>query len=357
MHCVAPLLAVADDWVSPANSPGDSDTEKLQYALDNYQRVLLDRDYNVTSVAIHRVGQRVDFRGYGLNGVDQNRDNEACLYIRGRELDLRDVRVNANYCYRAAIRWHSVESDRPAQYNKVFGMHVTHARVGILYGAFADPVDSPQSENAIFGLTFRCVQVCIRCNQPNGYLYIANSVLDCNPFEWRRDRPGDFDDASARAVLIERGHIEVANSEILKTSTQKGHMTEVSDAGSLKLANCHYESGGAAFLLRGGLWASNLSGHVNSDSTPVFDIPADAGRGVAMLSNCHLRRMRVVSRYSGMALIRSAPQVQYRVSLSNCLLDGWQPHRLASGGVTSSARQVLFRFVREGTDTQEEFVD
>ena len=354
-----PAAARAQDrgWVCPSQCPGNDDTAKVQHAFDSYDRVYLDRDYDVSSVAIHRLGQHVAFRGHSLNGVHEDPNAEACLHISGRNLTLRDVRVSARYGYQAAVRWHSVSRRTPAQYNKVFGMHIMRARVGLLFGVFSSPVDAPQSENAIFGVTFRGVQTCVHVNQPNGFLYIVNSVIDCNPYEWRRDKPDQFDDTAARAMVIEHGQVEVANSELLKTSTQKGYLLEIGARGVLKAANCHFESGAAACLLRGQFWASNLSGLINSDSVPVLDLPADAVGPFSAWSNCRIRRKLAVSRYSGMWFVRSKPQTKYRVAFSNCALDGWKPRYLSSGGVKCSAKQIYYRYVTAERKIEEEFVE
>ena len=343
------------NWISPSECPGEDDTARVQHALDHHARVYFDRDYEVTSVAIHRIGQHVEFRGHRLVGIAP--DAEACLFIRGRKLTLRDVNVCANYGYAAAIRWHSVQRQKPAQYNRVFGMHVSKAKIGLLYGDFENPVDSPQSENAIFGLTFRSVERCIVVNQPNGFLYIVNSVIDCNANEWKQERSGEFDDEAARALVLDQGHVEISNSELLKTSTQKGHMIEVGNSGTLKLSNCHFESGAAAFLLRGRLWASNLSGRINSDSQPLLDIPADANGRLASFANLELRREIAVSRYSGMPVVKSHAETDYRVIMNTCVFEGWKPGRVVSGGAKVTRRQALFQFLEADNRPDEDFVE
>ncbi len=342
-----------EGWICPSRCPGSNDTERVQAALDNHGRVYLDRDYTIRSAVIHRIGQHVDFRGHALLAAPDG-DAEPVLEIRGRELTLRDVRVNANYRSGAAVRWHSVTPNKPAQYNKVFGMHIMHARTGLLYGDTAVPVDAPQSENAIFGLTFRAVHVCLHVNQPNGFLYIVNSVIDCNAFEWTRDRPGQFDESSARSLLLQCGQVEISNSEILKTATKKGWMVDVRPSATLKLANCHFESAAAGFLLSGSLWASNLSGLLNNDSAPVFDVPSKTALKFCALSNCRFQRPLDVSKYSGTAAVRSGPESAGRIGMANCLFDGWPSARLSSGGVRSSGVNVVFRFLDEQGEVREE---
>jgi hypothetical protein len=181
-------------------------------------------------------------------------------------------------------------------------------------------------------------------NQPNGFLYIANSVLDCNPFEWSIERPGSFDDAAARALCVDVGQVEVVNSELLKTATQKGRMVEVNRQGTLKLANCHFETGATAFLVGGTLRAANLSGLTNNDSAPVFEVGPGAGPGLASLTNCDFRRKMGVSAYSAMPLIRATAETGLRFALVNCEMVGWRPERLSSPSVKTSAANLLFRF-------------
>jgi hypothetical protein len=226
-------------------------------------------------------------------------------------------------------------------------MHITRARTGLLFGDITAPVDAPQSENAIFGLTFRCVQVCLHVNQPNGFLFIVNSVIDCNANEWSQDRPGKFDETAARALLLKQGQVEIANSEILKTATQKGYMVELDPAATLKLSNCHFESGAAGFLVSGSLWAANLSGLINNDSAPVVDVPPKVALPFCALNNCHFRRPLAVSRYSGMAAVCSGPDSTGRIGVVNCLFDGWRPSRFFSGGVQPLGLNVVFRHVHD----------
>ncbi len=346
-------VAQAEGWICPSRCPGSNDTERVQEALDKHSRVYLDRNYEVRSAVIHRVGQHVEFRGYTLNAAP-GYDTESLLDIRGRELTLRDVRVNANYRSGAAVRWHSVHASKPAQYNKVFGMHIARARTGLLFGDTTAAVDAPQSENAIFGLTFRAVQVCLHVNQPNGFLFIVNSVMDCNANEWSQDHPGQFDETAARALLLGQGQVEIANSELLKTATQKGYMAELGPAATLKLSNCHFESGAAGFLVSGSLWASNLSGLINNDSVPVVDIPPKIALPFCALNNCLFNRPIAVSRYSAMAAVRSPPESTGRIGMVNCLLDGWKPACFFSGGVQPLGPNVLFRYLdAEGQVTEE----
>lgn len=345
----------AEGWICPSRCPGSSDTERVQAALDKHSRVYLDRDYMVSSVVIHRIGQHVDFRGHTLNAATDS-DTEPVLDICGRELTLRDVRVNANYRASAAVRWHSVHPTKPAQYNKVFGMHIMHARTGLLYGDTTSPVDAPQSENAIFGLTFRAVQVCLHLNQPNGFLYLINSVMDCNAFEWTQGRPGQFDESRARALLLQCGQVEISNSELLKTATKKGWMVEVQPSATLKLSNCHFESAAAGFLVSGSLWASNLSGLINNDSVPVIDAPPKAAMKFCALSNCHFQRRLAVSGYSGMAAVRTCPESTGRIGIVNCLFDGWQQSRFFSGGVKPLGVNVVFRFLDSQNEVREELL-
>ena len=233
-------------------------------------------------------------------------------------------------------------------------MHITKARTGLLFGDATSPVDAPQSENAIFGLTFRAVQVCLHVNQPNGLLYIVNSVVDCNPNEWNDERPGKFDESGARALLLQDGHVEISNSEILKTATQEGHMVELRPSATLKLSNCHFETGAAGFLMSGSFWASNLSGLLNNDSVPVFDVPPKVTLKFCALTNCRFRREVSVSSYSGMAAVRSGPDSTGQIGAINCLFDGWKPSRFFSGGVQPLGFNIVFRYLdAKGQATEE----
>jgi hypothetical protein len=362
---VAMIGGVAGAAMCPSDCPGPDDTARVQYALDHADEVYFDRDYQVRSVTIHRLGQHVEFRGHALRatGAESSSparaDLPACLVITGRQLTLRDVTVDAGYHVPVAVHWHSVDRTHPAQFNRVDGLHIARAKIGLLYGAMDNPVDSPQSENVITGMKFRGAHQCIYVNQPNGFLFISQSVLDCNPYEWTQERPGAFDDETARAIHVECGHLAVTNSEILKTFTQRGHMIELGWAGTLKLSNCHFETGAAGVLLGGRLWGTNLTGRVTGDSQPVIDVETPVATKlepnaaidfppVASLANVELRRNLAIARYSGIPVVRSAPGAEddepARVWLRGAVIEGWRPERLDAGGARVTASDVLFRY-------------
>jgi len=62
-------------------------------------------------------------------------------------------------------------------------MRISNAVNGLIYGQVvgSSSVDAAQSENTIYSLTFRAVQICFTGNQTNGYLTLVSPTLDCNP--------------------------------------------------------------------------------------------------------------------------------------------------------------------------------
>ncbi len=151
---------------------GNDDHLAIQAAMNSGHMVYFDQNY-CTSVPIDigGSGQLVDFKGYSLTGISTVAQ-DAVLQITGSGLTLRNISVNANFePYNTGVHWFSVAGDNPAQYDRVFGLTIENAVIGLVFGSYLNVQNPPsytQSEDYIFDIYFNAVQNCIQYNQPNG---------------------------------------------------------------------------------------------------------------------------------------------------------------------------------------------
>jgi len=327
------LFITPEDFGATGASAFPGDTVAVQAALDDGRPVRFIRDYYVDTIVIGGIGRTVDFNGYGLIGC-AGYGPDYLLAITGRELVLNKVKVNANFlAYGSAIRWHSLSAGAPAQYNKVYGMHIAYATNGLTFGQqIGTPsVDAAQSENVIYSLTFRGVRNCFTGNQSNGFLTLVNPVLDCNPYEWSTQPGYDVTayQTAARCFNNALCVLVIVGGEILKTSTQLGYGFE--GKGFITLG-AQYEIGCAWGFLTGGATIKDGGGYMASDSKSVFVISAAAPTGSQLLlDNFTVKRGAGVGSYSGAVMIDSSANQAFTPTLTNCSIDEWKANYLVSG--------------------------
>jgi hypothetical protein len=337
---------------------GATDQIKVQAAFDSGKPIRFSKSYSVDSVEISSVGQTIDFCGYSLVGT-RTFDAVGAQYvlaITGRELRLYDVSVNANFKnYASAIRWFSKSAGEPAQYNNVYGMAVAYCNIGLLYGQeIATPsLDSPQSENSIYGFKCRGAQQSFVGNQSNGFITLVAPILDCNPYEWTL-QPGynaTTWQTAARSIVNIVGNVVILGGEVLKTSTQLGYGVEGKD---IAMMGTTIEIACANFLVTGG----NIQLHaiqnfyMGSDSANVFTVQANAGdKGDAMvtLNNCTPKRGDNVWSFSGSTMIKGNSTIPVVFNFLNCSIRNWSISRIANSNASvvgaSEVSNAIVRFV------------
>jgi hypothetical protein len=172
----------------------------------------------------------------------------ALVNITNREQTFYGMQINGNYQthFTAALRIHSVSgSGYWPGFVRMYDLNILSAKIGILYGAITSPVDAPVSENTIEGYTTRGVERPIYLNQPNGFLNLTNSVLDCGAAEdptWN----------ATTACCIENIEcvLKVSNSELIKVASGVGY--GIKNSSALNISNCDSEIPATQFLLNDG---------------------------------------------------------------------------------------------------------
>lgn len=336
---------------------GATDQIKVQAAFDSGKPIRFSKSYSVDSVEISSVGQTIDFCGYSLVGT-RSFDAAAAQYvlaITGRELRLYDVSVNANFKnYKSAIRWFSKSVGEPAQYNNVYGMAVAYCNIGLLYGQeISTPsLDSPQSENSIYGFKCRGAQQSFVGNQSNGFITLVAPILDCNPYEWSL-QPGynaTTWQTAARTIINAVGNIVILGGEVLKTSTQLGYGVE---GGNICMVGTTIEIACANFLVNGKIDLKDIQNfYMASDSTNVFVIESSAGNAgdvMVTLDNCTPYRGDNVWSFSGSTMIKGDSTIPVVFNFLNCSIRNWRVSRIANSNASvvgaSEVSNAIVRFV------------
>lgn len=326
-----------EEFRIPTDVPG-IDTNLVQRAFDSGVSLVFTQNYNVDSVSILTIGQHIDFCGYSLIGTRSLASTAAqfVLGIAARQLTLTNVAVNADFKnYGAAIRWYSESAGAPAQFNNVYGMSVSYAKIGLLFGQEigTSSVDAAQSENTVYGFKTRGIQQPFVGNQSNGFVTLVSPQLDCNPYEWTT-QPG-YDattwQTAARSVINYVGALVIVGGEMLKTSSQLGYGVE---GTNIVMTSTTIEFACANFLVRGGnlLIRDVQNLYMASDSAPVFELETFAGDTPAIitLDSCVLRRGNNVWSYSGESLIKGTTTLPVTFNFVNCVIENWDVARIAS---------------------------
>lgn len=331
--------------VSVEDFDGATDTLKVQAAFNSGRSIVFTKSYSVDTVTLSSVGQTIDFNGFSLIGtrVSGGPTAQFVLAITGRELTLYNVNVNVNFKnYTCGIRWHSVSSGAPAQYNKVYGMRISNAVNGLIYGqeVGSTPVDAAQSENTIYSLTFRAVQICFTGNQSNGFLTLVSPSLDCNPYEWTSQPGYNATTWQTAALCIQNpaNVLVILGGEILKTSTQLGY--GVSGA-SFSLLGTTIEIACANFYLTNGdvTIKDTFNFYMASDSANLITLASTIDGTNAkpvVLDNCEMARGNNVWTYSGSSLVVGTTTTPLVFNINNCKINNWTGSRI----ITNNAPAV-----------------
>lgn len=312
------------------------DHDALQTAMDRPEPVCFDRSYSTSApVNIGGTGKTVDFNGYSIGGISDTAQ-DAVLWITGSNLTLRDVDVSCNFKpYNTGIHWMSTSPSNPSRNNRVYGLTVYYAAVGVLFGSYLyvpNPPSAQQSENYIYGINFRGVNNCIQMNQPGGALAINGGNIDCGMFEWPA-----FDAAASRCYNVKSGDLKITNCELLKTQTQQGYAFE----GPATIFNCHTEAQSNWFLNPGCTTVSGMSGYMGNDSASYFTV-SDGATGRCVVSDCDFIRGTGVAAYSGQPLINAPNAPDYDFAISNSTFSEWKQSYLTNGNARIHITQSRF---------------
>lgn len=334
-----PINEKLAEWVSVADFDGATDQIKLQAALNSGVPVFFDRNYTVDAVSIVTTNQVVDFNGFSIIGTRPlaSPGAGAVLSINAGYLKLYNVSVNVDFKnYVCGIQMYS-NATTYSQWCKIYNVHITNAVLGFVYGEpeGTSAFSAPQSENVIYNLTCRAVQVPFTGNASvNGYLTLIAPVLDCNPYEWV-SQPGynatNFQ-TNAYALLQLAGNLFISGGELLKTTTQLGYGIK---AKNLILSGTTLELAPTQGLVLGNITLRDIQNcyQAKDDTAWVIDTSADGlvdNYGALLLfENCKIWRANNLP-FSGSFFITGAPTVEATVMFKSSELSNWYYTRLAN---------------------------
>ncbi len=327
--------AVTPDFYKGDTDPDD--TLAVQAAFDSGLTVLFTRNYYVKSVEMKGDTQTINFNGYWLIGVtgsgDTAADKDAILKITGIYLELYDIKINGqfNRNYRAAIHWYSRPNFPQAGFINIYGMYIRDILVGIQYGAWLDdpsPHDAPQSENYLYGFRCRSLQNCIISNQPNGFLKISGSTIDCHQREWVFQAGNPFSIPDSTLITCKIGQISVEDSELLKVEYLEGCGLL---GRNLVVSNCVMEMPCTWVKAEGDVTLDVVHGGFmgGNSGLPMFQV-VPGSTGSLRIQNVRMSRSVGVADYLTNYIISglgNAPN--YHVSIARCDLGEWAPYYIA----------------------------
>jgi hypothetical protein len=240
----------------------------------------------------------------------------ALVNITNREQTFYGMQINGNYQthFTAALRIHSVSgSGYWPGFVRMYDLNILGAKLGILYGAFTSPVDAPVSENTIDGYTTRGVERPIYLNQPNGFLNLTNSVLDCGAAEdptWN----------ATTACCIENVQciLKVSNSQFNKVASGAGY--GIKNSSALNISNCDAEIASTHFLLNNGsaTFIDNWHTYFWSSSTIWFFESASNATAKLFVNNLNYTKA-ASSAGAGNGLLKTNGTTGLVAYFSNCL--------------------------------------
>ncbi|MBP1988456.1 hypothetical protein [Paenibacillus eucommiae] len=327
--------AVTPDFYKVGTGPDD--TAAVQAAFDSGQTVIFTRNYYVKSVEMKGDVQTIDFNGYFLIGIskssDSASDKDAILKITGIYLHLLNLKIEGqfNTNYKAAIHWYSRPGFPHSGYVNIFGLFIRNILVGIQYGAWLDdpnPYDTSQSENYLYGYVTRGIQNCVISNQPNGFLKISGSTLDCHEREWSLTEGNPFQTAASNLIYCKIGQVSVEDSELLKVIYLEGCGLK---GKNIIIANCVMEMPCTWVVAEGDVTIDGVHGGFmgGNSGLPMFEIAANA-EGSLRLEHIRMSRSAGVGGYLTNYMISGLTQApHYHVSVGGCDLGEWNPQKIA----------------------------
>jgi len=280
--------------------------------------------YAVTSITITN-GKTIYFNNSQILALS-NSNNP--VIITGSYNVIYNLNINCNF--NASIygfQWIS-SSSYTCQFNKVYGLNISNAVYGIVYGAVpgGSAYNAPQSENTIYSYTTRAVQIPICCNQPNGALTLISPILDCDSFEWSSQSGYNATTyyTNAYCVINLQTLLTVIGGELLKAGSNLGYGIW----GGGTFLNNTIEIPGLQALITNDLTISNnQNGYFNLNSGPAFKFDNSASgknQGATLtLDNFVLNRPNGYEPSAGDYLISGTPTLPSSVVLNNTVVNNW----------------------------------
>jgi hypothetical protein len=219
------------DFIPAGVNPATTDvTTYIQNVLDNYDYVIFpEGHYSVSSLNFNRDGQQVDFQDAYLIGNATTATTAIAVFtaIQSRYNNFKIFQVSPPYAsavynanYTAAMQITALSSSNYAGRCTWTQLGIYQAKIGVLYGKTASPVDAPVSENNIIGGEFRDVERCFFVKQPNGFCFVTNMVVDCQNYG---GIPA-FNYTTSAACEMEDGWMQFTNCSFVKGQSALGFL-------------------------------------------------------------------------------------------------------------------------------------
>jgi hypothetical protein len=211
--------------------------------------------YRVTTITFNNQGGVFGFGNVAFEGIAATA-TDAVVEYTGHDTTFFDIFViNGNYNtnYTAALKWHSISGQTPAQFVKIEHLKIQNSLIGILYGQIngTTVIDGAQSENYIKVYTTAGVERAIYMNQSNGLLYINGGAYGVSIGAWEANSPGTFDFSRSRVLDQYQGGLYNSNTECIATASALSVGFEVR-GGTFNHVGGVWEIAGTNMLLSGG---------------------------------------------------------------------------------------------------------
>lgn len=327
------------------------DTVAVQTAFNVSGKVTFTQSdfYKVSTITQSTNNQVIDFNGGFLNGNASPGSPQTCiLLIKGSFCAWYNVSVfnlgnggsiaSPNPNYQCAVQMYN--SSGPLQYTDIFGLTITCAQRGLVYGALPGtvPTGSIQSENVIHG--FRTVG----CSNPlynnayQGFLHLVAPILYAGFEDWTVASV-----STARALENYGGNIFVQGGEVEYASQSVGY---AADLAGVIFVGTNFETAPPIQIVGDGV--QFVSCGLSNTGSAISEIKVQSGvTGTLKILGSTFQRSATVGSFSRATMIdaSSAGLVTFSVAptgTSTALAAAWvQPGSNAAAGTTFTPNLVF----------------
>jgi Pectate lyase superfamily protein len=283
------------DYGAIGNGVAD-DTVAIQTLLNNqtypqaYTIFFPDGEYAVSSLHTTVSEKTLNFGGVaGLLGISTSQQ-KSVFEIRNHGTRINGLRMNTNFKtnYDAALSFSSVQNGDFPNFCYINGLTIFNSKIGVLYGAITNPISDTVSENHITLMRTRSVEKCIFANQvPLGWLYVSNSVLDCQAYDWGASTNFNHNNS----CIYEGGTITSFNNcEFVKAESRLGNAFV--NNFQLHITGCSAEIACTLFKLKDTAITqiSNFNIPFYNSTSAIFDLD-DNTKGELFVTNMRINRV------------------------------------------------------------------